>query len=66
MFLLFITQHVMTELRTVVTPRVVKKVTSTEIATATVTLLDRWCGAAINEIDWQLITIVENRISLLG
>ena len=48
MFFLFITQHVMTELRTAVTPRVVTKVTSTEIATA---LLHCWHGAAINEID---------------
>ena len=50
MFLLFITQHVITELRTAVTPRVVTKVTSTEIATATVTLLRCWCGAAIMEL----------------
>ena len=39
MLLLFITQHVMTELRTAVTPRVVTKVTSTEIATAAAELL---------------------------
>ena len=51
MFFLFITQHVMTELRTAVTPRVVTKVTSTEIATATVTLLHCWHGVAINDID---------------
>ena len=53
MFLLFITQHVMTELRTAVTPRVVTKVTSTEIATATVLLLHSvcWRGVAINDID---------------
>ena len=49
MFLLFITQRVMTELRTTVTPRVVTTVTSTEIATAAVALLHCWCGTAIND-----------------